>query len=101
MSDRRSRTHLVLSDKGDAFNFHIGAAIRFSDPKRFVFDERGELVEATRWQRLRFWLEDLWLNATRWFRPRTVAAAVDRAKGEVTMANERWSWRRWRWERTP
>jgi hypothetical protein len=39
------------------------------------------------------------VNLTRWWRPRLVCAEVDRAAGCIGMAEERWSWRRWRWER--
>jgi len=37
---------------------------------------------------------------TRWWRPRTVVTAIDVENGIVTLAVERWSWGRWRWERS-
>lgn len=39
-------------------------------------------------------------RCTRWWRPRTVVARMDLATGTLTVATERWSWRRWRWERS-
>ncbi|MGE5801577.1 MAG: hypothetical protein ACM358_04930 [Gemmatimonadota bacterium] len=36
---------------------------------------------------------------TRWWRPRDVVSAVDAEAGVITIRTERWSWRRWRWER--
>lgn len=40
-----------------------------------------------------------WYSATRWWRPRAVVVHIDRDRGIVTATIERWSWRRWRWER--
>lgn len=36
---------------------------------------------------------------TAWHRLRSVVIAIDRPSGRVTVGLERWSWRRWRWER--
>lgn len=33
------------------------------------------------------------------FQPRMVCSAIDHESGVITMSQERWSWRRWRWER--
>lgn len=77
------------------YHFHQGRTYVEIDPggPRFI------LRPATRRERARLWLRDRWLSATRWWRPRTVCAAVDVEAGVVSMATERWSWRRWRWER--
>jgi hypothetical protein len=68
----------------DAHNFTVTKAVRlhpFSVP--------------TRWERMR--------EATRrvlpWFFPRVVVSDIDTAAGAVTLTRERWSWRRWKWER--
>jgi hypothetical protein len=86
------RTRLAVSDNGDTFNFHVGVVC--------VLNEHGQLVHATRWQRAKLAASDYWRSTTRWFRPRTVVSDVDVEEGSVTMVTERWSWRRWRWERT-
>ena len=75
----------------------------------FTFHRKVTMVEmpgpelrlrpATRRERVGFWLRDRWLSATRWFRPRTVTSAIDVEAGGITLATERWSWRRRRWER--
>jgi hypothetical protein len=72
----------------DAHNFHIGC--------EYVF-EHGRLLTGPRlaWWRIRQFAR----HWTRWWRPRTVCSAIDRDAGVVTMVKERWSWRRWRWER--
>jgi hypothetical protein len=48
------------------------------------------------WIRIR----DLAHRMTRWWRPRIVTSAVDAERGVITLSHERWSWRRWRWERS-
>jgi len=73
---------LKLTNPDDARNF------RYSPPR---FLDRG------RFGRLRMFA----LHCTRWFRPRTVVTAIDESTGIVTCERERWSWRRWRWERMP
>ncbi len=85
---------MTLTDARDAYSFHVGMPVH-----TFVVGEHGGLVPATRRQRARLWIRDRWLGATRWFRPRTVISAVDRQAGSVSLVDERWSWRRWRWER--
>jgi hypothetical protein len=45
--------------------------------------------------RVRAKLQDL----TAWRRLRAVVVAIDRRSGRVQVGLERWSWRRWRWER--
>lgn len=78
------------------YNFHVGRSIRM------VWDESvpGCLRLPTRRERVTMWLVDRWMSATRWWRPRTVTSAVDAEVGCITLATERWSWRRRRWERT-
>lgn len=81
---------LKLVDSVDAYNFHAGMPLVVSDD--------GRLVPMTRRQRLLSWMRNRWLRATRWFRPRTVVDAVDSRAGSITLVEQRWSWRRWRWE---
>lgn len=91
-----SEREVTLADRRDAYHFHRGLTMVEVDPG----GQRFALRPATRLERARFWLCDRWLSATRWFRPRTVTAAVDAEEGTVTIRDERWSWRRWRWERS-
>jgi hypothetical protein len=76
----------------DTFNFHArGKPLRMTDS--------GDLAPLTRGERFAAWLGDSWRSATRWWRPRTVVSAIDVDAGSITVVRERWSWRRWRWER--
>lgn len=91
MSDEREV--VTLADAHDTWNFRVG------DPVQMVWCSDGQLRRPTRWQRLTMAVGD-WLRwRTRWFRPRTVCSEIDRAEGRIVMQGERWSWRRWRWER--
>lgn len=58
----------------------------------------GQLVPLTRWERAVDRVRASWHRMTRWWRPRTVVSAVDAENGVITLIQERWSWRRWRWE---
>lgn len=80
---------------GDARNFVFGAPVRLLNAPGRPF----RLRLATRRDLVTMWLRNRWLSATRWFRPRTVTSAVDVEAGSITLVTERWSWRRWRWER--
>lgn len=87
--------HLLNIDNVDARAFSVGQPVMLSpDP-----DQPGGWRYATRWDRLRVWFGDLWRSATSRFRTRRVVANVDLRAGAITIASERWSWRRWRWER--
>jgi hypothetical protein len=79
---------IQLADSVQAYNFCLGV--------EYVF-EHGRLLRGWRlaWWRVR----QVARRWTRWWRLRTVCSAVDQERGVVTMAQEHWSWRRWRWER--
>lgn len=81
---------IQLRDSSETYNFYPGVEL--------ILTETGQIRPATRWERLRSRLADRARAATRWFRPRTVVTEIDHDAGTVTMADERWSWRRWRWE---
>lgn len=70
---------LITVRPEDARNFRIGMAIVWGVPR----------------SRLRRWLS----RNTRWWRPRFAVTAVDTDAGCIAYVLERWSWRRWRWER--
>lgn len=89
MSERK----VTLSDASDAYNFRVGM------PMVWDASAPGLLRYASRRERLRMWLVRRWERATRWWRPRTVTSGVDVQAGTITLETERWSWRRWRWER--
>ena len=82
---------LTLADARDAYNFTAGMPM--------VMTDSGDVRLATRAERLSMAFTGWLQRWTRWFRPRTVCAAIDVDAGCITMAIERWSWRRWRWER--
>lgn len=75
----------------DSYNFHVG------QPVELLF-EHGRWRRASRFESLRFAVHRRWQHWTRWWRPRTVCTMVDMERGSITVADERWSWRRWRWE---
>lgn len=79
--------------KAGEYTFHRKVAMVEVPGPRF------QLRSATHRERLRFWLRDRWQSATRWWRPRTVTSSVNVEAGCITLDTERWSWRRWRWER--
>lgn len=86
--DRLPEFEFDLATPADAHNFRVGV--------EYVFEHGRRLMG---W-RLRWWrIRQHAIRCTRWWRPRTVCSAIDREAGAVTMVNERWSWRRWRWER--
>ncbi|HKP06810.1 MAG TPA: hypothetical protein VJU58_06115 [Microbacterium sp.] len=84
---------VTLADPVDAYNFHVG------QPVHLTWSAAGGVRRATRWEVLRDRVAARLLHWTRWLRPRTVTAAVDVEAGAITLCTERWSWRRWRWER--
>ena len=84
---------LTLANAVDARHFAAG------DPIRLATLDGGEFRRATRFERAHARLCDAWQSATRWWRLRSVVSAVDRNAGTVEVYLERWSWRRWRWER--
>lgn len=89
MSARRPEVELLTVEPADTRNFRVG--------REYVFDKHGRLL--TGW-RLGWWrIRQFAIHYTRWWRPRTVCSAIDRERGVITMSEERWSWRRWRWER--
>jgi len=100
-------TKLTLSNPTDVHNFMRGAPVHMTHNTAAYVD--GPLTpfgclsfrSMTRRERLAGWLRHSWLSATRWWRPRTVVVAIDHRLGGVTVGDERWSWRRWRWERMP
>ncbi len=84
---------MKFADRNDAYNFGPDIELAF-------VDGGGRLVPLTRWMRVKVFAYRRWIRATRWFRPRVVVAKVDRRSGSVSLAEERWSWRRWQWERS-
>ncbi len=79
---------LTLCNPEDARNFTVAKSVRFPP---FSYPTRlGRMRETVR-------------LATRrvlpWFFPRVVVSDIDTAAGAVTLTRERWSWRRWKWER--
>lgn len=85
-------TVVTLASPSDAYSFSGGMPL--------VMTDAGDVRPATCSERLRGAIATWWLRWTRWLRPRTAVAAVDVKAGCVTLATERWSWRRWRWERS-
>lgn len=80
----------------DAHNFRVGMAVECSmDDVVAMYRARGSIGRAfvRLRRRLRRW--------TRWWRVQTVTTMVDLNTGTITLGQERWSWRRWRWERLP
>lgn len=78
-ADRSSLTRIELANPGDARAFRRGMPLHITAPSG--------------------WLSRLILRLTRWRRPRFIVVAVDTKHGSVCLREERWSWRRWRWER--
>lgn len=79
----------TLANASDTWNFKQG--------ETYAFTTTG-VRRVAGWFGLR-WRARQWLiHKTRWWRPRMVCVAIDREQGIVSMALERWSWRRWRWE---
>jgi len=60
---------------------------------------RGRMRRRSGWFGFRCAVADFAWRMTRWWRPRTVCSVIDREAGSITMVEERWSWRRWKWER--
>jgi hypothetical protein len=85
---------ITLQTVTDTYNFRIGMPVEMVWPSDALQPRR-----ATRWERIRGRVAQRLRSMTRWFRPRTVCSAIDRDAGSITMAEERWSWRHWRWER--
>jgi hypothetical protein len=80
-----------LADRDATFSFYRG--------QELIWDHRGRLRLPTRLEHAWMQVTRLTRRWTRWFRPRNVVTAIDREAGSVTIETERWSWRRWRWER--
>jgi hypothetical protein len=81
-------------DPDEACNFTTGQPVVWQS-----LDRGSTWRRLTGWRLLAYHLRQRAYRLTRWWRPRTVCSAIDRERGIVTMAHERWSWRRWRWER--
>lgn len=81
---------LKLTDKSQAWTFHRRVHMRMTST--------GALVPLTKWERVWSRIRTTLLSWTRWWRPRHVCSAVNRKQGSISIATERWSWRRWRWE---
>lgn len=77
---------LTLDEQADLRNFTCGLPLHV---------EHGRVLRGwiLRWYLLRSRARHM----TRWWRPRTVVTAVDVVAGSITVGDERWSWRRWRW----
>ncbi len=90
MSDREE-VKLTLVDPDQVHNFRVGPT--------YVWTRRG-VRRLTGWWAIEYKVRDFATRMTRWWRPRIVCSAVDRQHGRITLVMERWSWRRWRWERS-
>ena len=75
----------------DTYNFRRGMPVKMTDA--------GQIVPMTRRERARAWFKRVWHRWTRWWRPRMVVSRINPDNGIITLERERWSWRRWRWER--
>lgn len=75
----------------DAYHFVKGAEYVMVSPRKI---RRVEGLFGVWWR-----LRKRAMRITRWWRPRTVCYAIDISRGVISMATERWSWLRWRWER--
>ncbi len=91
MARHPNTTIVTLLDTRDCYNWRVGM------PVVMRFSNEGELVRLTRFELALHRIQLACKRATRWFRPRTVCAAVDVECGTVTMVTETWSWLRWRW----
>jgi hypothetical protein len=80
---------LTLASRTDTYNFTRGMPLKMLDS--------GSLVPMTHWDRIKDRMRSLWRRVSR--APRTVVSEIDRDAGSITVVTERWSWRRWRWER--
>ena len=80
---------IQLADRSASWNFAAGIPIVISKSGRRLLG----------WRLLAWRIGQRAIALTRWWRPRTVVSAVDQEAGIVTLVDERWSWRRWRWER--
>lgn len=74
---------LTLCDPFDAWNFHDHEPMTVRQIRPSL---RSRISHAVR---LRL----------PWFFPRLFVSAIDREQGSITLSVERWSWRRWKWER--
>ncbi len=91
MARHPNTTIVTLLYASDAHCYYVGM------PVAMRFSSEGELVPLTRFELALHRARLACKRATRWFRPRTVCAAVDTECGTVTMVTETWSWLRWRW----
>lgn len=87
MSDQREP--ITLLNATDARNFVVGDT--------YAMTRRGPRL-ITGWWAFEFKIRGFASRMTHWWRPRTVCSAIDRDAGSITLTEERWSWRRWRWE---
>ena len=87
---RRRGVKSVTVESSDMLNFSVGMRIELTDS--------DYLVPATRWQRLRTMLGRVLRRATWWRYPRTVVSAIDEKNASIALHEQRWTFRRWRWE---
>lgn len=78
---------VMFDDPADAHSFVCGLPLHV---------EHGRVLRG--WSLRWYLLRSRARHMTRWWRPRTVVTAVDTMAGSITNGDERWSWRRWRWE---
>lgn len=86
-----TRETVTLATASDARNFRIGDT--------YVMTRSGPRRVAG-WFGVRYRVGQFVYGLTRWWRPRTVCSAIDVDAGSITLSEERWSWLRWRWERS-
>ena len=89
-----SEERCALASKSDTYNFCVGQPVILRWDGMY-------LVPMTRRQVFAVRVRDAFRRWTRWWRHRDVVSAVNHNTGVITIARERWSWRRWRWERIP
>lgn len=92
MSDTE-RDVVTLPTVTDTWNFRVG------DVVECVMTPTGDVRRGAPRERLWRRAVGAWLRWTRWWRPRVVTSAIDTQAGSIALATERWSWRRWRWDR--
>lgn len=84
------RETVTLATATDTYNFTRGHT--------YMWTRRG-VRRRTGWWAFEYAIRDFFVSMTRWWRPRLVCSEIDREAGSITMEMQRWSWRRWRWER--
>lgn len=92
MKRARRDTIVTLADARDVYNFRPGQVLHLH------LSSDGS-VRIERWyEGVARRVRNAFRRATRWFRPRYVVDHIEGNLGLVSIREERWSWRRWRWQ---